>query len=169
MYPAILTIVIVGMLLGVGIFVLVELREGIAIQYTGTDNDAVLNGTTTWLNTTTLSDASKDDYLLLSVDSVTVFNGTSTTTATSPSHYNVSETTGVITWAPNLVADYNLGWANISSTYIYDRANTPEEAVNDTMEGLGDFSAWVAIIIVVIAAAIVLGVVLGSFGRSPRV
>ena len=44
-----------------------------------------------------------------------------------------------------------------------------QTAVNDTIEGLGDFAEWVAIIVVVIAAAIVLGVVLSSFGRSPGV
>lgn len=40
-------------------------------------------------------------------------------------------------------------------------ANT---AVNTTIAGLGDFADWIAIIVVVIAAAIVLGVVLSSFG-----
>jgi type II secretory pathway component PulF len=40
------------------------------------------------------------------------------------------------------------------------------EAINDTIEGLGDFSDWIAVIVVVIAAAIVLGVVLSSFGSN---
>ena len=39
-----------------------------------------------------------------------------------------------------------------------------QEAVNDTIEGLDDFAGWIAIIVVVIAAAVVLGVVLSSFG-----
>ena len=38
-------------------------------------------------------------------------------------------------------------------------------AVNDTIAGLADFADWIAIIVVVIAAAIVLGVVLSSFGQ----
>jgi len=42
-------------------------------------------------------------------------------------------------------------------------------AVNTTITGLGDFADWIAVIVVVIAAAIVLGIVLGSFGRSPGV
>jgi len=41
-----------------------------------------------------------------------------------------------------------------------------QTAVNDTIDGLGDFATWIAIIVVVIAAAIVLGVVLSSFGRA---
>jgi len=39
-------------------------------------------------------------------------------------------------------------------------------AINDTIVGLGDFAGWIAIIVVVIAAAIVLGIVLSSFGRG---
>ena len=37
-------------------------------------------------------------------------------------------------------------------------------AINETMVGLGDFSDWIAIIVIVIAAAIVLGVVFSAFG-----
>jgi len=43
-------------------------------------------------------------------------------------------------------------------------------AVNTTIAGLDDFADWIAIIVVVIAAAIILGVVLSSFGgRSPGI
>ena len=41
-------------------------------------------------------------------------------------------------------------------------------AINDTIDGLGDFSGWIAVIVVVIAAAIVLGIVLRSFGTGAR-
>jgi type II secretory pathway component PulF len=42
-----------------------------------------------------------------------------------------------------------------------------QTAVNTTITGLGTFADWIAIIVVVIAAAIVLGVVLSSFGQKP--
>lgn len=42
-------------------------------------------------------------------------------------------------------------------------------ALNDTISGLGDFASWIAVIVVVIAAAIVLGIVLSSFGRGAGV
>ena len=42
---------------------------------------------------------------------------------------------------------------------------TAQTAVNTTISGLADFADWIAIIVVVIAAAIVLGVVLSSFGQ----
>ena len=38
-------------------------------------------------------------------------------------------------------------------------------AVNTTIAGLATFADWIAIIVVVIAAAIVLGIVLSSFGQ----
>ena len=41
---------------------------------------------------------------------------------------------------------------------------TAQTAVNTTISGLATFADWIAIIVVVIAAAIVLGVVLSSFG-----
>jgi len=44
-------------------------------------------------------------------------------------------------------------------------SETAQEAVNTTITGLATFSDWIAIIVVVIAAAIVLGVVLSSFGQ----
>ena len=44
-------------------------------------------------------------------------------------------------------------------------SETAQEAVNTTIIGLATFADWIAIIVVVIAAAIVLGVVLSSFGQ----
>ena len=41
-------------------------------------------------------------------------------------------------------------------------------AINETVQGLGDFAGWIAVIVVVIAAAIVLGVVMRSFGAGAR-
>ena len=45
-----------------------------------------------------------------------------------------------------------------------DTDATAQTAVNTTITGLATFADWIAIIVVVIAAAIVLGVVLSSFG-----
>jgi len=50
-----------------------------------------------------------------------------------------------------------------------DTAITDTEAsavINTTLYAVGDFADWIAIIVVVIAAAIVLGIVLSSFGRG---
>ena len=53
--------------------------------------------------------------------------------------------------------------AETESNISNDDAGT---AINDTIEGLATFTGWIAIIVVVIAAAIVLGVVMRSFGAN---
>jgi len=40
------------------------------------------------------------------------------------------------------------------------------EAINTTITGLAGLSTWIAVIVVVIAASIVLGVVISSFGSN---
>lgn len=42
-------------------------------------------------------------------------------------------------------------------------------SINATITGLGGFATWIAVIVVVIAAAIVLGIVLSSFAPGRRV
>jgi len=41
-------------------------------------------------------------------------------------------------------------------------------AINTTLTGLAGFADWIAVIVVIIAAAIVLGIVIGSFGGRAR-
>ena len=38
--------------------------------------------------------------------------------------------------------------------------------INTTITGLGGMATWIAVIVVVIAAAIVLGIVISSFGKT---
>ena len=40
------------------------------------------------------------------------------------------------------------------------------QAINTTVTGLGGLATWIAVIVVVIAAAIVLGIVISSFGSQ---
>ncbi len=40
--------------------------------------------------------------------------------------------------------------------------------INTTIAGLGGLASWIAVIVVVIAAAVVLGIVLSSFGTRTR-
>jgi len=161
LYPAVLTIVLIGLVLGIGLYVMSEVREEIATEYTGSDTAVNITATSP-ANTTTLTDSTSDDYYLKSIDSVVYENGSSTTIPSS--NYSFTST-GIITWADELVAVTD-NRVNITTTYIYDVANSPEEAVNDSLEGLDDFASWIAVIVVVLAAAIVLGIVLRSFGQG---
>lgn len=45
---------------------------------------------------------------------------------------------------------------------------TASNAINTTITSLADFAGWIAVIVVVIAAAIVLGIVIRSFGTGSR-
>lgn len=168
MLPAVTIIILIGLVLGIGLYVMDEVQENIATERTGEDNNLNLTDTQPE-NTTTLSDASKEDYELLSVDSVV--NGTGD--EIPDTYYNASSD-GVITWSSDLVAgntDYyasNDSNVNVTSTFIYAADGTAEGSLNETIEGLSDFSGWIAVIVVVIAAAIVLGIVLRSFGQTPE-
>ena len=41
--------------------------------------------------------------------------------------------------------------------------------INTTITGLGGMASWIAVIVVVIAAAVVLGIVISSFGKNTAV
>jgi type II secretory pathway component PulF len=43
------------------------------------------------------------------------------------------------------------------------------QSVNTTITGLAGMSTWIAVIVVVIAAAVVLGIVISSFGKTKGV
>jgi len=164
--PAATIVIVVGLLLGIGLFVMSEIRTSVATEQTGTDNNINL---TLSAGTTTLSDSTADDYYL---SALVVVNGTGDTI---PSTQYSFTSAGVVTWIENLYngtsAYYTAGTAdvNATSTYIYDETNSPEEGIGDAMDGLGDFAGWIAVIVVVLAAAIVLGIVLRSFGEGRRI
>ena len=152
MYPAVLTLVMIGIVLGVGLFVLSTLHDSIRTDYSGTQVDV-----NTSTGTTTMTDAALDEFYLSALTS-TFTNGTAVTNFTYT-------TAGVIIWGTNIVADQT-GFQNLTYTYNYDATDTAEDSITTTIAGVATFADWIAIIVVVIAAAIVLGVVLTSFGRK---
>jgi len=152
MYPAVLTIVLVGIVLGVGLYVLSTFHDQIAVDYDGTQDS--INATS---GTTTLTDAALTNFNLATVDSVI--------NQTSVAFTNYTFTgAGVITWGQDIIDDAGQSLLNLTYTYTYDATDSPEKAVTTTLTGLATFADWIAIIVVVIAAAIVLGIVLSSFG-----
>ena len=155
MYPAVLTIVLVGMVLGVGLYVLSTLHTSVATDYTGTQND--FNTTT---GTTVLTDAALTEFAI--TDTPILINSTDGNTFTN----FTCTAAGTCTWGTDIVAIANDDLFNISYTFNYDSTNSPEESITTTVTGLATFADWIAIIVVVIAAAIVLGVVLSSFGKD---
>jgi len=153
MYPAVLTIVLVGIVLGIGLYVLATFHDQIATTQTEIELDInASSGTTTAVN------ASLTGFKL---NSIVVLNNTNGATLTNYTLTNA----GVITWGTNIIEYSALTTMNVTDTYIYDVTGSAEEATATTITGLATFADWIAIIVVVIAAAIVLGIVLTSFGR----
>ena len=154
MYPAVLTIVLVGIVLGVGLYVLSTFHDNVTPDRSG--SQTLINCSTA----TTLTDSSLAQFALSTIDTAAYTNGTAIT------NYTVTSA-GVITWGADLDAQCTAANSTtaVTYTYTYDEANTAAEAVTTTVSGLADFATWIAIIVVVIAAAIVLGIVLTSFGR----
>ena len=153
MYPAVLTIVMIGIVLGVGLFVLSTLHTSISTDYTGAQV-----GINTSTGTTTLADASKTEFALTAKP--VLINATTGTAFTNFTY----TTAGVMTWGDDIKTAGALDLFNITTAYTYDATGTSEESITTTITGLATFADWIAIIVVVIAAAIVLGVVLSSFG-----
>jgi len=158
MYPAVLTLVLIGIVLGVGLFVLATLRTSVATDYSGSQD-----GFNTSTGTTTLTDSSKTEFAIISTP--VLINATTGTAFTNFTY----TTAGVFTWGTDIVTAGGLDLFNITYTYNYDATDTPEESITTTVTGLATFADWIAIIVVVIAAAIVLGVVLSSFGKDRNI
>ena len=105
-----------------------------------------------------MDDASLTNFDVSAITAINTSNGGSQTNFTYTS-------AGVITWGLDIIAYAPVDTLNITYTYIYDATDSPEEATTTFITGLGTFADWIAIIVVVIAAAIVLGIVMSSFGR----
>ena len=157
MYPAVLTLVLVGLVLGVGLFVMSTFHDSISTDYSGSQ---VNFNTST--GTTTLADATKTEFALDSATTPVLINATTGTAFTNFTY----TTAGVMTWGADIMTAGASDLFNITYTYNYDSTDSPEEAVTTTISGLATFADWIAIIVVVIAAAIVLGIVISSFGRK---
>ena len=154
MYPAIVAILMIGMVLGVGIYVLTSFHDAVRSDYTGTQNAINTSAATT------LTDSALDEFNLVSL-TAEYTNGTDLTVTTDFT-YTVQ---GVVTWSAAVGLQNGTSLVNTTYVYNYDKADTAETAVTTTTTGIGTFADWIAIIVVVLAAAIVLGIVLSSFGR----
>lgn len=156
MYPAALAILMIGLVLGTGLYILATFHDAVTPARAG--SQTLINCSTS----TTLTDAALAQF---SMSALVVVNSTGAT-QTNSTDYNFTSA-GVITWGTVADARCTDGGdtMNVTYTYTYDATDSAAEGVTTTVSGLATFADWIAIIVVVIAAAIVLGVVLGSFGR----
>ena len=165
LYPAVLMVVLVGIVLGVGLYILTATSDAISsdaktvVNESGIDLD-VAGGTT-------LAGAAfcgANNFVITSVN-----NGSDVLGA---GNYSVDRDTGVIV---NETIEYQDTTPNLMNvSYTYSGANDQSatgycKTLTTTATGLGGLADWIAVIVVVLAAAIVLGIVLSSFGRGSSV
>jgi hypothetical protein len=53
----------------------------------------------------------------------------------------------------------------INATYTYGEATTPSAGIGALVTNIDDFPGWFAVIVVVLCAALIVGVVIRSFGQ----
>jgi len=163
LYPTILTIVVVAILLGIVFMVLAEW-----ISITNNEIGSIYNET----NTTTVTNASVGTVSTASVCGfedftiIRVTNASDGVLMDSGNYTIVSTTEG--TWKLTdeaMDGEDNYSSKNLTYTYVYGGADC--EAVEDIIDDFTDFIPWIGIILLVIAAAIILGLVITSFaGRK---
>jgi len=156
--PIVTLLVLVGILLGIGLFTMSEVHRQISVDYSGVEGLLEANDSTL---TSTLANASLTNFYLVP-NSISIINNTGNTAVTN---YTVT-TAGVITWGDDLVLVANVTAYNATFTFNYDKTDTPEASLTTSITGLGGLSSWIAIIVVVMAAAIILGLVISSFGKQ---
>ena len=161
LYPAVITIVLIGIMIGLGIFILTSTSDAISTETITVYNETLASGLTEAGSTlTTISDCGAHDFVV-----AYVYNGTTADLMVVDTDYTTS-TEGSITGVAGSV--YLNG--SINATYSYtgtgDTSSTGTCGVLETTgTGVGGMAAWIAVIVVVLAAAVVLGIVVSSFGN----
>ena len=161
LYPAVLAILMIGIALGLGIFILNETGDAIS-----TDTLSVVNETVTGLAVAGDSVAAVDycgahDFVISAI-----FNSTGGEEILGATNYTTDTDGAIYATAGSEYIDENI---NVSYSYTGtgDTSTTgPCGSMDTTGTGLGGFATWIAVIVVVLAAAIVLGIVISSFGKS---
>ncbi|GAI03272.1 unnamed protein product [marine sediment metagenome] len=150
-YPVVLTIALVAILIAIVMFVLAEFGEQM------TNESAAQNAT--GYSLTNASDCGFNTPAITAAWNVTV---PASPVLLSSGNYTLTDA-GVLTNA----SATNYPDVNVSYTYLYGGA--PCEATEDIVQDFVDFIPWIGVILLVVAAAIVLGVLMRSFGSGGRV
>ncbi len=166
LYAATLLIVTVGIAIGIGIFVLNETADATSTTAYSVTNETQLSANIDDAAGSTLSGGSVCGSQAFVIS--TVYNNSNTTDIFTSGNYTVDEESGVLT---NLSGDrMGTNW-NVTYTYtgaISNATTSACRALTTTGTGVGTFASWITVIVVVLAAAIVLGIVINSFSRTGR-
>lgn len=170
LYAATLLLITVGIAIGIGIFILNATADATSTTPYTIVNESRLASNIDDANGVTLTGGSvcgSHDFVIN-----TVINGSNLTHVIDAPNYTVDSSSGRFS---NLTGDgmnegATLGW-NITYSYIGSSSNDSTSscrALITTSEGVGGFASWIAVIVVVLAAAIVLGIVINSFTKNGK-
>jgi len=167
LYPVVLTILLVGIVLGVGMFVILETSDAVVTTTQTVTNESVAAVTEAGVYVATSTYCGFHDFAVTSV-----INHTDVTLKET-ANYSYDADTGRIWYEGGQLSDgvNNTDW---NVTYTYTGQTTAAgtgacAAMLTTNTGVGGLADWIAVIVVVLAAAIVLGIVISSFGKNQAV
>jgi len=162
LYPAVLTLILVGIVLGIGIFILSNLGDNLSTTAGSVTNETGLGINRTGITVDTASTSGFNSFALTTCFANATGTGTlgAANASIASGNWTTVSDTGVIINATSLEYD------DVKCSYTYLYGTEASAAVDSTITGVSDFADWIAIIVVVMAAAIVLGIVLSSFGRK---
>jgi len=143
LYPAVMTFILAALVLGIGLTVTLELRD--TTLDSTTDDITLLNGTAVSLTNT-------------GVRSTTFTLTNSSGTTLGSGNYTLAATAGTVTLTDNTYNNTN--W---TASYDYGEDEVAYTATDSTLDALADFPDWFPILVVVIMAAIIIGIVIRGF------
>jgi len=155
--PIVLTLIIIGVLFGAGLYVLSEFSDKVLT----TLEVSVPNETTT----TVVNETGVSLQASIAKDSVctvlSVINYT-TNTVIASGNYTYDSTACTITFAA-LDGDWNNSLWNVSYSFTATNATAASAGIGNASGGIGDLAGWIPIIVIVLAAAIMIGIVIRYF------
>ena len=160
-YPVILTIILVAILIAISIFILDQFGE----TWKDNEGETVINETlgAVMANANqTVAYSTRCEFNDMVVTAVT----NSSTGAVIPVANYTAYGNGNIVNATTMIESGSGLW-NVSYTYSW--GGKPCEATVDIAQDFTDFIPWIGIILLIIAAAIVLGILVRSFSGGGRV
>lgn len=164
LYPAVLTIILIGIVLGVGIYVLNETGDAISTKTLTITNEIFTPAATA----VAVAQASTCGFHDMVVTNITKTNDTRLTVLLG--NYTVPNADLGLILNASTNSTLHPGTWNVSYTYLGPVAGSNScSSIATSSTGIGTFASWIAVIVVVLAAAIVLGIVISSFGGRQAV
>ena len=166
-YPIVITIAVVGILLAILLLIFSE-WQGATNTLSATvynETTGTMSNTTVGTDTVALNDACGFDNFQI----IQVTNSTQPLILSAANYTVLSTTAGTwqLTTAGAANPDYNGTTLNV--TYSYNYGGEDCDAMSSITDDFVDFIPWIGIILLIVAAAIVLGIVIKSFAGGLRV